>query len=269
MQTFETILVTEAERVLTITLNRPARRNALTAQMIEELTRALVAAAASGSAGVVILTGAGEAFCSGLDLEELKTMSSRTPAEHRADSEAIATLLRTLYDLPLPTIAAVNGAAVAGGMGLATICDFTLAVPEAKFGYTEVRIGFIPAIVSAYLLMQVGEKRARDLLLTGRLIDAPEAQSMGLVTRVVDAGALLPAANDLAHLLLRNSPESLRATKRLLSEQGRPRLDSAIRDAVEANADLRQTADFREGLASFLEKRRPAWPSLHRAKPLE
>jgi methylglutaconyl-CoA hydratase len=154
-------------------------------------------------------------------------------------------------------------------MGLATICDFTLAVPEAKFGYTEVRIGFIPAIVSAYLLTQVGEKRARDLLLTGRLIDAPEAQSMGLVTRVVDAGALLPAANDLARLLLRNSPESLRATKRLLSEQARVRLDSAIHDAVEANADLRQTADFREGLASFLEKRRPAWPSLHRTKPPE
>jgi methylglutaconyl-CoA hydratase len=268
MQTFETILVTEAERVLTLTLNRPARRNALTAQMIDELTRALTAAA-SGSADVVILTGAGEAFCSGLDLEELKTMSTRTPAEHRADSEAIATLLRTLYDLPLPTIAAVNGAAVAGGMGLATICDFTLAIPESKFGYTEVRIGFIPAIVSAYLLTQVGEKRARDLLLTGRLIDAAEALSMGLVSRIVNADVLVAAANDLAYLLLRNSPESLRATKRLLSEQARSRLDSAIRDAVQANTDLRQTADFKEGLASFLEKRRPAWPSLHRTKPPE
>ncbi|MGI8770744.1 MAG: enoyl-CoA hydratase-related protein [Acidobacteriaceae bacterium] len=265
MQTFETILVTEAERVLTLALNRPARRNALTAQMIDELTRALAAAAGSG-AGVVILTGAGEAFCSGLDLEELKVMSTRTPAEHLADSQAIATLLRTLYDLPLPTVAAVNGAAVAGGMGLATICDFTLAAPEAKFGYTEVRIGFIPAIVSAYLLTQVGEKRARDLLLTGRLIDAAEALSLGLVTRIVEADALLPAANDLARLLLRNSPESLRATKRLLSEQARERLDRAIQDAVQANADLRQTADFREGLASFLEKRRPAWPSLDRAK---
>ncbi len=266
MQTFETILVTEADRVLTLTLNRPAPRNALTAQMIDELTRAL-AAAASGSAGVVILTGAGEAFCSGLDLEELKAMSTRMPAEHLADSEAIATLLRTLYDLPLPTIAVVNGAAVAGGMGLATICDFTLAAPEARFGYTEVRIGFIPAIVSAYLLTQVGEKRARDLLLTGRLIDAAEALSLGLVTRLVDTDALLQAANDLARSLLRNSPESLRATKRLLSQQARARLDSAIRDAVKANADLRQTEDFKEGLASFLEKRRPAWPSLDRTGP--
>ena len=261
MPTFETIRLDHADSILTITLNRPERRNALTALMIDELTRALTDAA-SGTARVVILTGAGEAFCSGLDLEELRSMATRTPAQHLADSEAIATLLRTLYDLPLPTIAAVHGPAIAGGMGLATICDFTLATPQSKFGYSEVRIGFIPAIVSAFLLAQIGEKRARDLLLTGRLIDADEALALGLLTRVIDIAAdLLPVALELAQTLLRNSPASLRATKRLLSEQARERLDHAIRDAVLANATLRESPDFREGLAAFLEKRRPAWPS--------
>jgi methylglutaconyl-CoA hydratase len=261
MPTFETIRLDQADSILTITLNRPDRRNALTARMIDELTRALTDAA-TGPAGVVILTGAGEAFCSGLDLEELRSMATRTPAQHFADSEAIATLLRTLYDLPVPTIAAVHGPAIAGGMGLATICDFTLATPQSKFGYTEVRIGFIPAIVSAFLLAQVGEKRARDLLLSGRLIDADDALSLGLLTRVIDIAAdLLPVALELAETLLRNSPASLRATKRLLSEQAHERLDHAIRDAVLANATLRESPDFREGLAAFLEKRQPVWPS--------
>ncbi len=260
MTAYKTLQVEEAEGICTLTLQRPERRNALTAEMIRELTEALNAAQ-TGSAGVLVLTGAGEAFCSGLDLEELKTMAARTPEENRADSAAIATLLRALYDLPIPTIAAVNGAAVAGGMGLATVCDFTYAVPEAKFGYTEVRIGFIPAIVSAFLVAQVGEKRARDLLLSGRLIDAAEAHALGLVTRVVERAALASAVQELAQTLLRNSPSSLRATKALLGEQARERLDVALDEAVEVNAALRETADFREGLASFLEKRRPVWPS--------
>lgn len=258
--TYQTLEVEERGGICRIVLHRPERRNALTAEMIRELTEALGAVAA-GSASVLILTGAGEAFCSGLDLEELKTMAGRTPEENRADSAAIATLLRTLYDLPIPTVAAVNGAAVAGGMGLATVCDFTYAVPEAKFGYTEVRIGFIPAIVSAFLVQQVGEKQARDLLLTGRLIEAAEAHALGLVTRVVKQTELTGEVDRLAELLLRNSPGSLRATKALLNAQQRERLDTALQAAVEANAALRETADFREGLASFLEKRRPVWPS--------
>jgi methylglutaconyl-CoA hydratase len=256
----DTIQVDDQGGVRTITLARPGRRNALTATMIRELTEALRETDA-GNTGVLMLTGAGEAFCAGLDLAELQAMAGRTEAEHRAESEAIAAMFLALYDLEVPTIAAVNGAAVAGGMGLATICDFTLAVPEARFGYTEVRIGFLPAIVSVFLVPQIGEKRARDLLLTGRLMDAAEAHALGLVTRVVEAGTLLDAAGALAETLLRNSPESLRATKRLLRSQTHGRITAALADAVEANAALRGTADFREGLASFLGKRKPAWPS--------
>lgn len=250
----------EAGRVLTITLNRPERRNALTSTMIQELILALRAAEAS-RAGVLVLRGAGDHFCSGLDLAELRTMASRSMEEHRQDSMQIAALFRALYDLSLPTIAAVRGAAMAGGMGLATLCDFTLASEEARFGYTEVKIGFVPAIVSAFLLLQVGEKQARDLLLTGRIIDAAEALRLGLLTRVVPATELDAAVDALAASLLANSPSSLRATKRLLHTQEIDRLSRSIRAAVATNAELRSTDDFREGLVAFLEKRKPVWPS--------
>ncbi|MBW4043738.1 MAG: enoyl-CoA hydratase [Acidobacteria bacterium] len=261
MPTYTTLLRELKDNILTITLHRPERRNALNPAMVSELTDALESSAQE-RCGVVVLTGTGAAFCSGLDLEHLKTMQDRGPMEHHEDSENIARLLRTLYDLPKPTIAAVNGPAIAGGMGLATICDFTLSVPTARFGYTEVRIGFIPAIVASFLIAQVGEKRARDLLLSGRFIEAEEALALGLVTRLVEAPELMTEAHNLARMLLQNSPESLRGVKRLLSEHARARLDRELHTAVEENADARATADFKEGVRAFLEKRAPVWPSL-------
>ncbi len=262
MENGTTLEVARRAGVLRITLNRPEKRNALHPQMMDELTDALEAAGEDARCGVVLLTGAGPAFCAGLDLGHLQSLEHRSPAEHRADSERIARLFRTLYDCPKPTIAAVNGAAIAGGFGIATLCDFTLAVPRAKFGYTEVRIGFIPAIVSTFLLAQVGEKRARDLLLSGRLVEAAEAQAMGLVNRVVEAEDLLAEAEGLAAQLLKNSPEALAATKRLLSTHAGAGLEAQIRAAIEANAEARLTEDFREGIRAFLEKRAPQWPSL-------
>jgi len=159
------------------------------------------------------------------------------------------------------TIAAVNGAAIAGGTGLAVLCDFTLAVPEAKFGYTEVRIGFVPAIVSTFLLRQVGEKQARDLLLTGRIVTADEALRIGLINEIVPAEKLSSRAHELAAQLMENSPASLRLTKRLLNNHARADLDAQIEAAVRENAAIRSTADFREGITAFLEKRKPHWSS--------
>ena len=259
MKIYATISVTDAAVVRTITLARPERRNALTAVMIEELTHAFHAFAEDAASLVLIVTGAGEAFCSGLDLEELQKMAAQTEAAQQESSDAIAAMMRTLYEIPKPTIAAVNGAAVAGGMGLATICDFTYAVAEAKFGYPEVKIGFIPAIVSAFLRRQVGEKQASDLLLSGRLILAAEAAAMGLVTRVVDAAMLMPAVEELAASLVKNSPTSLRATKKLLREQGAAQLGTDLAVAAQANAAMRRTSDFAEGLDAFLQKRKPRW----------
>ncbi len=230
----------------------------MTPEMQEELIAAMYEAA-SGHCRVVVFAGAGEAFCSGLDLSALREMMDKGAAEYRADAERIARLFRTLYELPKPTIAAVHGAAIAGGTGLATICDFTLAVPAAKFGYTEVRIGFVPAVVSAYLALQIGDKRSRALLLTGRLFDAAEAHRLGLVSEIVSPEELAERVRSLAALLAANSPSSLAATKRLMSAQNKAWLDAAIAEALDANAHARETADFREGVTAFLEKRRPQW----------
>jgi methylglutaconyl-CoA hydratase len=260
MRHYNTLRTHIEEEILTITLHRPERRNALNPEMIEELTHALEMAEHS-HAGAVILTGAGTAFCAGLDLDHLQTLHARTIEEHRADSENIARVLRALYDLSKPTIAAVNGAAIAGGMGLATVCDFTFAVPEAKFGYTEVKIGFIPAIVSAFLIRQVGDKIARNLLLSGRLFKAEEAHQLGLVSSVVSEQDLLPEARRLAQCLVKNSPEAMHATKRLLNHYAKDRLDAELKAAITANVDARATEDFKEGIQAFLEKRRPNWPS--------
>src|SRR6201998_4728056 len=255
---YSTIQLAHDGRVATITLNRPDKRNAISYELIEDMLSALEEVAQS-SALVLILTGAGKAFCSGMDLENLKALIGRSPEQSLKDSQITARLFRTLYDFSKPTIAAVNGAAIAGGTGLATLCDFTLAVPEAKFGYTEVKIGFVPAIVSAFLLRQVGEKIARDLLLTGRIFGADEAARRGLVSEIVPPENLMTRARELAALLMENSSASLRATKQLLTDHARAEIDAQIGAAARENAAIRTTADFREGITSFLEKRKPVW----------
>jgi len=241
-----------------VTLNRPEKRNAISYELIDDILRALHEVEKS-AAQIVILTGAGKAFCSGMDLDNLRSITGRTAEENRADSETMARLFRTLYEFPKVTIAAVNGPAIAGGCGLATLCDFTLASSESKFGYTEVRIGFVPAIVSAFLLHQVGEKHARDLLLTGRIIGADEAFRIGLANEVVAPDKLLERARELAASLLQNSPASLLTTKRLLRRYASAELGRQIAAAVDENARIRTTSDFREGVSSFLEKRNPRW----------
>jgi methylglutaconyl-CoA hydratase len=207
----------------------------------------------------MILTGAGKAFCAGMDLDELKSLLGKTHDDNVKDSARMAEMFRRIYDFPKPTIAAVNGAAIAGGTGFATMCDFTLAVPEAKFGYTEVRIGFVPAIVSSILVWQVGHKIARDLLLSGRIFDAAEAHRYGLVNEIVEPERLMTRARELAAQLLENSPSSVRATKKLINSFIGVQLDEQIAQAIEDNARIRTTSDFREGVSSFLEKRKPVW----------
>jgi methylglutaconyl-CoA hydratase len=258
--TYATILVTDVDEVRTITLNRPERRNAMTPEMQGELIAAM-REAATDACRVLVFAGAGEAFCAGLDLSVLQAMVGKAETVHVEDAARIALLFRTLYELPKPTIAAVRGAAIAGGTGLATLCDFTLATPAARFGYTEVRIGFVPAVVSAYLTLQIGDKRARELLLTGRLFGAEEAQRLGLVTEIVEPERLAARVLELAAELKANSPASLAATKRLLAAQNKAWLDAAIEEALAAQAEARGSEDFREGVAAFLEKRRPVWKS--------
>lgn len=292
--TFNTLQLDFEDRVATLTLNRPAKRNAISPEMVEELPAALDEIERS-AAQVAILTGAGKAFCSGMDLEALRALAAEIrnlqkpaepPAEGVADvavrvlkgdteagipappepaeialksSRRMVRMFRRLYDFPKPVIAAVNGHALAGGCGLATLCDFTLAVPEAKFGYTEVRIGFLPAIVSVFLTRQVGEKRAREVMLGSQIFDAAEAHRLGLVTEVVPAAKLMERTRELAAQLGDYSPTGLIYTKRFLTDLHKSELDRELELAIQENARIRSTPDFYEGLTAFLEKRKPVW----------
>jgi methylglutaconyl-CoA hydratase len=255
---YSTLRLEHRDHIATITLNRPERRNAISRAMMDEITKAL-AAARESNARVVILTGEGKAFCAGMDLEDLRSLADHSPEQHLDDARHMADFFYGIHSYPLPLITAVNGPAIAGGTGIATLADFTLAVPEAKFGYTEVRIGFLPAIVSVFLRRQVGDKRARELLLSARLFEAAEAHAMGLVTRIVPLEDLLAEAHKLAASLLAWSPGSLRHTKRLLVQAEEADILRDIDIAVRESAAIRLTPDFREGLAAFLEKRAPKW----------
>ncbi len=255
---YQTLELHYDSKVATITFSRPEKRNAISYQLIDEFLKAL-ADVEKSDAVVLVITGSGKAFCAGMDLDELKALTGRTPEQNRKDSETMALLFRSIYEFPKPTIAAVNGPAIAGGCGIATLCDFTIASSEARFGYTEVKIGFLPAIVSTFLVRQVGEKVARDLLLTGRIVDASEAHSLGLVTEVTPPDKLTSKVAALAAQLVENSPASLLATKQLLTGYAFDELNDRVRAATDANARIRQTADFKEGISSFLEKRKPKW----------
>lgn len=255
---FETIKLTTEGHVGIITLNRPDKRNAISPHMIEELLAAFDEIE-SGPTRVVILTGAGKAFCAGMDLDALRVSADASHSQHLEDSRRTARLFRRIWGFPKPTIAAVNGAAIAGGSGLATLCDFTLAAPEATFGYTEVNIGFIPAFVSVFLVRQIGEKRARDLLLSARIFDAKEAYEMGLVTMVVAGDCLLGRAREIASAIVAASPSSIAHTKRLLLSSELEAVDRDLEAAIAASAAARAMPDFKEGLAAFLERRPPKW----------
>jgi methylglutaconyl-CoA hydratase len=256
--TYATLKFAYDGAIAVITLDRPDRRNAISRTMIEELLAALNEAE-TGPARVVVITGSGKAFCAGMDLDGLQAIAGQSPDENFEDSRQMARMFYRIYSFPKPVIAAVNGAAIAGGCGIATLADFTLAVPEAKFGYSEVKIGFIPALVSVFLRRQVGEKRAREILLSGQIFDAAEAYRLGMVTEVVPAEKLMERTRELAASLLSASPTSLQRTKHLLLRFDETALQEEIDLAIRANAEIRSTPDFREGLASFLEKRPPKW----------
>jgi methylglutaconyl-CoA hydratase len=255
---YQTLTFQCDDKIATIALTVPEKRNAISAQMIADLLGALDQAEAS-PVRVVILTGAGKAFCAGMDLNELQNLATQSPQKSLEDARRMAKLLYRLYTFPRPLIAAVNGPAIAGGCGLATVADFILAVPEARFGYTEVRIGFTAALVSVFLRRRIGETHVRDLLLTGRIIDAAEAYRFGLVTEVVPTESLMERAREMAAQVIAASPTAVAQTKKLLLGFDQAAIRAELEVAVATNADIRSTSDFREGIAAFLEKRPPKW----------
>ena len=245
--------------VAVLTLNRPEVRNALNPALLEALSGHLDALEHDPSVRAVVLTGAGKAFSSGADLEHLKALTGASSEASKADADRLARVFHRLYTYPKPVIAAVEGTAIAGGAGLATACDLVVMAEGAKIGYTEVRLGFVAAIVSVFLVRTVGEKHARELLLTGKPITASEAHRMGLVNEVVPDGSSLPRALGLAQELAQNSRTALATTKELLAHLPGMGLEESLRHAAGVNAWIRTTEDLKEGVAAFLEKRPPHW----------
>ena len=247
------------ERIAFITLDRPGKRNALNDQMVSELKQAFTRAAQSYEAKVVVLRANGEVFCAGADLAYLQQLQQNTYEENLQDSQHLKELFYQIYTLEKVVIAQVNGHAIAGGCGLATVCDFAYASPAAKFGYTEVRIGFIPAIVKVFLLRKLGEARAKELLLTGELVTALEAKEYGLINRVVETD-LAGYTRDFAKLLIeKNSGQSMGFTKKMIAEVQSKTLEEGLNYAAEMNAQARASEDCKKGIAAFLDKEKIVW----------
>lgn len=248
------------DHVHTITLTRPDKRNALNAEVVSDLHRAFRDAAADDDVRVVVLTGEGPAFCAGADLEYLMTISSNTPLENAMDSSALMAMLHAVRTCPKPVIAKVHGPALAGGCGLALACDIVVADEVARFGFTEVRIGFVPAVVMRLVIERVGMGNARELLLRGNVIDADTAQQMGMINYVVGEEELGEMTFRLAtEIAMSTAPEAVRLTKQLFLEIEPLSLDEAMRHASVFNALARTSGDFRTGVTSFLNKTKPQW----------
>lgn len=242
-----------------ITLNRPQVRNALSPELVAHFHTALDQVQERDDVAALIITGEGTAFCAGADLKVLREIAAQSVKQARQDSQNLMNFFRRVYEFPKPVIAAVNGPAMAGGCGLASVCDIVLAAEDAVFGYPEVRVGFVPALVAVFLVRICGEKKARELLLTGRLFSAQEAQEMGLVNHVVAKESLLEKAQELAREISQNSPTAVRLTKELMKDLPGLSLEKGLIAALQLNTLIRTTEDFKEGVSSFLEKRRAQW----------
>lgn len=248
------------ERVGVITLNRPEKRNALSHELVADLKQAIHQAEVDDHVKVIILKANGEAFCAGADLAYLQQLQNFTYEENLQDSNHLKELFLKIYTLPKIVIAQVQGHALAGGCGLATVCDFSYAVPEAKFGYTEVKIGFIPALVAVFLLRKIGEARSKELLLGGELISADQAVQMSLINKVVPSEKLESEVMTLAKKLADgNSGQSMKLTKELIAKVQSLPLNEALSFAAEMNAHARSTEDCKRGIAAFLNKEKLTW----------
>jgi methylglutaconyl-CoA hydratase len=254
------VIYSVKDRVGYLTLNRPEKRNALSHELVHELTAAFDRAENDSSLKVVVLKANGDAFCAGADLAYLQQLQHFSFEQNLEDSRQLKNLFLKIYRLKKVVIAQVQGHALAGGCGLATVCDFTFSVPEAKFGYTEVKIGFIPALVSVFLIRKIGEHKAKQLLLTGEVIKASEALTRGLINQVVNADVLEQTVFDFAsHLILSNSGQSMQMTKQLIDQVQSLSLEQGLEQAANMNAQARSTEDCKAGIAAFLSKQELKW----------
>ncbi len=258
-RTFETILAVKAGQVLRITMNRPQVHNAFNAVMIGELAAAFDSARSDEGVRIVILTGAGESFCAGADLNWMREIIHYSYDQNLRESLQVADLMKAVYELPKPAIARVNGAVIGGGTGLLSACDIVVASEKARFGLSEVKIGLVPAAIGPYVIRRIGENHAHELFLTGERFDAQRALEIGLVNKVVPHAALDEKVEELVRLLLSSGPEAIAKCKELLHKVPGMSLEEAKGYTAEMIARLRISPEGQEGMASFLEKRKPGW----------
>ena len=248
------------DRIAKIMINRPDKRNALNGEVVTELLDAFNDAEQDENVKVIILGGEGKVFCAGADLAYLQSLQTNTYEENLADSLHLKSLFHKIYTLKKVVIARVHGHAIAGGCGLATVCDFVFSVPEAKFGYSEVRIGFVPALVKVFLLRKIGEAQARKLLLSGDLISGSEGEKIGIVQFLSDASRLDADVHDFARKLISsNSSLSMQLTKEMIAAIPSMDLEAALDYAARMNAQARESEDCQKGIASFLDKTELRW----------
>ncbi|GGF21512.1 enoyl-CoA hydratase/isomerase family protein [Echinicola rosea] len=256
----EQVKFEQKDRIGYVILARPEKRNALNAAMVSGLQQALDKCEAAGEVKVVIIKAEGKVFCSGADLQDIEKMQDNTFEENLDDSEKLKALFLRIYTFPKVVIAQVQGHALAGGCGLVSVCDFAYAVPSAKMGYTEVRIGFVPAMVLVFLLRKLGEGKAKELLLTGELVAAPVAREMGLVNDVFEIDELEGRVYQVAQgLIEQNSGDSMAMTKKMIAAVQDMSLEEALDYAAMMNAKARETADCKKGIRTFLDKKKIDW----------
>lgn len=254
------VLYSVADRIATISINRPEKRNALNPELVSLLTETFLQAADDDEVKVIVLKATGNTFSAGADLAYLQQLQQNTHEENVADSENLKNLFTTIYYLPKIVIAQVEGHAIAGGCGLATVCDIIFAVPEANFGYTEVKLGFVPAIVSCFLIRKTSETIAKKILLTGELFSAAEALAYNLITYVTNREEIGQRVQQFAVTLCNEaSGNALMVTKQLIGQTTNPGLEKSLSLAVQINARVRESDDFRKGIAGFISKEKIKW----------
>lgn len=254
------VLYSVSNRIATITINRVEKRNALNPELVLSLTQMLIKAGDDKNVKVVVLKANGNVFSAGADLAYLQQLQKNSYQENIDDSKRLQNLFTTIYTLPKIVIAQVEGHAIAGGCGLATVCDIIFAVPEANFGYTEVKIGFVPAIVSCFLMHKTSETIVKKLLFSGELFNAEEALKYNLITFVTKSEEINQKVNNFALDLCNNtSANSLLVTKQLINEMSYPLLIKNLDKAVQINAKVRESEDFKKGISSFLKKEKTKW----------
>ena len=256
---FKTIIYAIEGKVARITLNRPEVHNAFNDVMFSELTGVFKDIQRRADIRVVVLTGAGKSYCAGADIYWMRKVKDYTYEQNYEDTLKLSELLYLIYSLPKPVVGRINGSAIGGGIGFVAICDIAIASSVAKFGFSEVKLGLIPACISPYIIRKCGEGKVRELFLTGERISAEMAMAVGLINRVVLPEELDDAVDELVNQLVSSGPNAMRLCKELLKNVPDMSLEEAVKYTTKALAELRMSGETQEGTSAFLEKRKPKW----------